>query len=720
MADKRPRLPKNEKVDALVAARMQREMEGFIDQYDKILLAREKAYAAQLLPIWQRIGRNITDELRAIYNEIQDANGVPITRQPIKADKLRNMKRNMKRLASLQAQLVKLIGTEEQAKKLSNNLAFNYADSYYFHAFGLEQATQVAINVPTLTPAHVIGAVINPWLPDGRTYGERLRANAGLLATKMENTIVEAIGNGWDWNRTARRIQEVAGEGYFNAVRLARTEMNRAANQGASHLYMQNADILDGKRWNATLDSRTAPKDAANDGKVYDLAYDTPEWPGRAGERIPNHPNCRCKWTPVISALGVSKRERIARGDGDSPTNFGERIYTPARTYREYAQERGLPDLDERLANDSPAKYLRRGEDMSAYNGKSGIVKTTTEIAAASAATNIVKPPPVVDNNEPPPKTWAEQVKEHLAAGVNTEADIVEVGNLVRQQIEKDLESVMAEMQAEIDKVVSEKQYIDQLIKAAEEQVHITRKAAFDAMFDEAKEAEADAAYEKAVAERDALYKKWQEKRQLELSLKRDKHQARADTARDAIAQVRPVGIPQGYKQLWEKGSNKEVQDAIERAYAYLPRDWVVDSMNNPMIGKKVKRGYYSGYSNGRGEMALSVDSRDGMKRVAIHELGHRMEHLRPEIRKLEYQFYQRRTAGEKLEWLGQGYGKKEKARFDNFQHKYMGKDYGNTENSYYELLSMGVESLFYGREDVDLTKDVDYYNFILGVLIGK
>ncbi|EJL45703.1 phage putative head morphogenesis protein, SPP1 gp7 family [Brevibacillus sp. CF112] len=717
MADKRPRLPKNTEVDALVAARMQRDMEGFVELYDAILRLREKRYASEVLPMWKRIGSNVTEELRAIYNEIQDANGVPITRRPIKADKLRNMKRNIKRLASLQAQLVKLMGTEEQAKKLSNNLAFTYADSYYFHAFGLEQATQVAINVPNLTAAHVMGAIINPWLPDGRTYGERLRANAELLATKMENTIVEAIGNGWDWNRTARRIQEVAGEGYYNAVRLARTEMNRAANQGASHLYMQNADILDGKRWNATLDSRTAPKDAANDGKIYDLAYDTPEWPGRAGERIPNHPQCRCKWTPVISALGVSKRERIARGNGDSPTNFGERIYTKARTYREYAQERSLPDLDERLANDNPAKYLRRGEDMSAYNGISGIVKTTAEIAAAAT---VVKPPPIVDNNKPPATSWADQVKERLAAGINTEQDAVEVGNLVRLQIEKDLESVMAELQAEIDKVVSEKQYIDQLLADGEGKVRKLREA-FWQEADLTKAAKIKEEYEMAKAEQDALYAKWQEKRNMELSLKRDKHQARAEAAREAISQVRPVGKPKGAAQPWEKGSNSDVSDAIDKAYEWLPTEWVEASLAHPMEGKKVKRGYYSGYASGKGIMALSDEGGNtGMKRVAIHELGHRMEHLRPEIRKLEYQFYQRRTAGEQLQWLGGNYAKSEKARFDNFQHKYMGKDYGNRDDSYYELLSMGMESLFWGRNDVDLTADVDYYNFILGVLIGK
>ena len=257
-----------------------------------------------------------------------------------------------------------MLGTEEQKAKMDRNLAYSYSEAYYFHAFGLEKAAKVAVNVPILTQGHVIGVLVNPWLPDGNTYSDRLRANTQYLASKMVKTLENAMGSGWSINRTAREIQKNAQEGYYNAVRLARTEINRAAAQGANHVYMQNADIMDGKRWNAVLDARTAPKDAQNDGQTFDLDYDTPENPGEAGKRIPNHPNCRCKWSPILSALGISTKERIARGAGDSKNEFGERTYTKARTYKEYAKERGLPDLDDLVRNEDPRKYLRRGESL--------------------------------------------------------------------------------------------------------------------------------------------------------------------------------------------------------------------------------------------------------------------------------------------------------------------------------------------------------------------
>jgi SPP1 gp7 family putative phage head morphogenesis protein len=272
------------------------------------------------------------------------------------------MKRQLKRLALLQQQIVNILSDDSQEEKLKRSLAYQYTEAYYFHAFGMEQAARVTINVPILLESYVMGVLANPWLPDGKTYGNRIRSNTQYLAEKMVTALEEAVSKGWSVNRTARYIQETANEGFYNAVRLARTELNRAAAQGASHLYMQNADILDGKRWNAVLDARTAPKDAANDGRTFVLDYDTPENPGVPGARIPNHPNCRCKWTPILSALGISTKERIARGDGDSKTEFGERMYTQARTYKEYAKERGLPDLEDRLRNDDPKNYLRRGE----------------------------------------------------------------------------------------------------------------------------------------------------------------------------------------------------------------------------------------------------------------------------------------------------------------------------------------------------------------------
>lgn len=420
-------------LDAKVLERRQKDLDGFIQSHQDILDARAAKYAKEIMPMWTRIRQNTTHEIRNIYKEIEDAQGVPITEKPIDPAKYRNMEKQLARLRELETQLEAIIDGEPQLPKMINNTTYSYAESYYMHAFGLEQAAKVAVVAPVLTQGHVIGTLVNPWLPDGATYSDRIRANTKYLAKKMASTVEEAAGKGWSINRTAREIEKRADEGYYNAIRLARTEMTRAAAQGANHVYMQNADIMDSKRWNATLDSRTAPKDAQNDGEKFELSYDTPENPGEPGRRIPNHPNCRCKWTPVLSALGVSTRERIARGANN------ERTYTQARTYKEYAAERGFPDVDDAVRNTDPRSYLRRGETLADvpkdfFDPFSRVVSQAAVLTAGAAAATAVTSTFVAAKTIKEANEWAANNLQHIKTVDYTGYD-VRMANEINEEL---------------------------------------------------------------------------------------------------------------------------------------------------------------------------------------------------------------------------------------------------------------------------------------------
>lgn len=428
-----PQPPANKAMEKKVLARRQQDLDGFVEKHQAILDARAVKYAQEIQPQWTRIKKRVSNEITAIQKELMDAQGVPITQQPIPADKARNMKRQKERLLQLEKQLEELIGGEDQVTKLTNNAAYSYTEAYYFSAFGLEQAAKVAIAVPVLTQGHVLGAIINPWLPDGATYSDRIRLNTKFLAKKMAGTVEEALGKGWSINRTAREIESRANEGYYNAVRLARTEMTRASAQGANHVYMQNADIMSKKRWNATLDGVTSPKCAQCDGQLFDLDYDTPENKGEPGKRIPNHPNCRCKWTPVLDALGVSTRERIARGANN------ERIYTEARTYKEYAAERGLPDIDDRVRNDDPRRYLRRGETLADipknfFDPFEKVVEQAKTFTAVSAAATAVTATFVPAKTIAEANTWAAENLQHIKK-VDYKGFDIQLANAINEEL---------------------------------------------------------------------------------------------------------------------------------------------------------------------------------------------------------------------------------------------------------------------------------------------
>jgi len=125
-------------------------------------------------------------------------------------------------------------------------------------------------------------------------------------------------------------------------------------------------------------------------------------------------------------------------------------------------------------------------------------------------------------------------------------------------------------------------------------------------------------------------------------------------------------------------------------------------------------RAYYS-----RGGVYLSrhapYHSSTQVNRVVIHEMGHYLEDSSAEVFDKVQEFYRKRTKGCPLVWMGQGYGRDELTRKDNFIDAYMGKDYGGRAS---EILSMGLE-YFYNDPYKLATKDPGYFNFIFKVVRG-
>lgn len=404
-----------DKISKVLIARRQKDLEGFTEYYAAQLEQVIGDRIHDLHPAWERMKKRAEKRLEALY---ADAKKVYDNSKLVSIEYKAGRERQF--ISQLTADL-RLLDAQQQPY-FTQAIAGQLQHGYYYTAFGLEQSAHVAATVPLLTQATVLGVTANPWLADKLTYSDRIRLNTALVADKARSVVAIATEQGLSINTASRMLTEKIDEGYYNATRIMRTELNRAASQGASMSYMQNADILDGKRWNATLDAKTAPKDAANDGNIYDLDYDTPANPGVPGQRIPNHPNCRCSYVPVLSALGVSTKERIARGEGSSKNEFGQRTYTDARTYDEYAKERGLPSTDELLKKDDPRRYLRNGETLESLQKEVVRVKfdNGNSISIPRAPWDEVKatvPNPTSITSSTPGFTPAKNVKEATAWG---------------------------------------------------------------------------------------------------------------------------------------------------------------------------------------------------------------------------------------------------------------------------------------------------------------
>ena len=107
---------------------------------------------------------------------------------------------------------------------------------------------------------------------------------------------------------------------------------------------------------------------------------------------------------------------------------------------------------------------------------------------------------------------------------------------------------------------------------------------------------------------------------------------------------------------------------------------------------------------------------------VFLHEYGHHVERIGV-VGKAVWAFYQHRTAGEDLIPLGDKYDPSEVTRPDDFYSRYAGKDYGKglrrNDSGQTELLTMGLEGLFFDNEgDGGRKIDDEHAAFVLGTLL--
>lgn len=122
--------------------------------------------------------------------------------------------------------------------------------------------------------------------------------------TQVRDVMARALATGASIPKTAALLRRSSGlvetyRGRFVAI--ARTEVQRVANDVAAASYAENADVLSGVQWLSTLDSRTCLVCAPKHNTVYPLVLGQPVGLDR---RPPVHPRCRCFLAPVVREWG--------------------------------------------------------------------------------------------------------------------------------------------------------------------------------------------------------------------------------------------------------------------------------------------------------------------------------------------------------------------------------------------------------------------------------
>jgi hypothetical protein len=257
-----------------------------------------KALDARLSAYERQVAINYAEALKGIRNDIAKL----YERYAVNGKLTYAEMSKYNRLASLEAQIAEILRPMfGKIDRLVDKVGpLEYEEGFYRTAWAIDQQSGVALRWGLLNTKAVREAVANPLDKIAKT---RLRQD-GL--TKINRAVTQGLIRGESYPNMARAIKSAIEGNAYDAMRIVRTEGQRAQVLGQQANYAAARDIgVDMVEvWDATLDSRTRPSHGELDGVK--ARYDSdgqPYWyinghlthgPGQSGypeEDI----NCRCR-----------------------------------------------------------------------------------------------------------------------------------------------------------------------------------------------------------------------------------------------------------------------------------------------------------------------------------------------------------------------------------------------------------------------------------------
>jgi SPP1 gp7 family putative phage head morphogenesis protein len=155
----------------------------------------------------------------------------------------------------------------------------------------------------------------------------------------------------------------------------------------------------------------------------------------------------------------------------------------------------------------------------------------------------------------------------------------------------------------------------------------------------------------------------------------------------------------------------------LDKFKTFFSKKWQPENLSvNIYVKPRVRANFIGGRYN-----RVTLSPTDGTETI-LHELGHFLEHDRPELHSQIMEFYNKRTVGDKLERLrdvtgNKGYELREITKKDNFVDPYIGRFYNEAGAS--EVLTMWFTEVFNNPTRL-MNKDFEYFEFIYKLLRQK
>lgn len=599
---------------------------------------------------------------------------------------------------------------EKHSKSLGNELVKQFNDSYMRTTYTTQLAKQhFTGNFAHFNEDQMKVIAGKPW--KGNNFSERIWKK---YRDDIPNRLMDSLLRGTLLGYPPNKITSMLHEQFTNIKksdvhRLVISELSHVTEEATAQSYEESG--IDEYEYMATLESHTCVVCAHLDGMVFKMSE------RKDGINYPLiHPYCRCTTVPYIKDLPDVK-ERWMRDSGTGKgkvinnmsydkwqKQYGNNVTKPTAKIPKII---GINPHDSKLwpqgirvteTLDGDKVQFENSEGMSLssewlkslqeYVDDDDLLETVEYQMGNGRFGNADKYREIAD--------WIKETKrfkENDMSSSNT-ASQLNKSNIEKYSAEKGIRDQGAKI---FDKIFTPER---RKILIQRHNYHIYRQQEVDAYNNR----ESKKTYDEVIA-----ITKHDDKLQADTIKYLEKNVS------NVISESRKVGFAnKNDSQTFRPGGSKNVQNMVNRVLRHFPQEWSYKSALWMMQSGTSSRGFYN---HSTGKIVISGQGNANRQATAYHEMGHRMEALKPEVHKVLLEFYDRRTEGYEFEKLSKvtgisGYADSEVTKTDNFLNPYMGKDYGRDAT---ELLSMGIEGLFSGK--YDLEKDREYANLILGIL---
>lgn len=187
--------------------------------------------------------------------------------------------------AQLKAELQKLGNKEVEllSKRFTDNFQANY------EAIKLDADISPSKQFSKISTEAAREMISSVWVADGKSWSERIWDNTAKLADTLNEELIHCVVTGKKTTELKKLLQERFNSSYYEADRLARTEIAHIQTEAAKKRYTDYG-VEQVEIW-ADEDERRC--DVC--GKLHKKRY-----PVGAAVPIPAHPNCRCAIIPVV------------------------------------------------------------------------------------------------------------------------------------------------------------------------------------------------------------------------------------------------------------------------------------------------------------------------------------------------------------------------------------------------------------------------------------